>query len=632
METVRLRLVFEDRNVLSRSQKKQGLEQSWILLKPQHQTIFDLSSHVRHIFHLHKSCPHGLVLSMEGFVLPPFESTCIFKDKDIISVKKKGGKLTEIIGVSNGLNSLEELEAVEQLPANSGVKLLANEEFNKETGGYKSEVEEDEQELELLENQAQVESTPIENTVSKKRKAKDKLLSSRKKKTKLASAEKSPASEDDATNVHPRKRKSSPQQTVLAKEKVAEKDKPVDVEVEPEKSSKPERDDSGDDETNVGRFSQLQKTGEGSADVSQTTNEAEKLPSRSARRKKAKRRWLREQAKIEKEKLQSEQLLGKDNQQSPAKDNTKISEEHLQPVSNSNVEDNVVPVVVRPGHIRFEPLEKEDAGQAVQQSKISVQNFQWNGITSKKKGQKWGKEKTPFLKRNNDKSFSHVDSEMVAVEENATVTDDLDFDKLLPYSSLPKEGDLVAYRVVELSSSWTPELCSFRVGKIAHYDTESNRIKLTPVPEYPNSSEKKIDEEASEQPDSLYGEDGSLEIDYSSLIDVHLVKHGNSNNVISVANGSNENCEQDQDVLTSGRPKGGKEAAGVSAAAPAQANGVVNAWEEISQALSAKRAELSKEDGWSQADSSGKSSWSYRALRRSALGPTMAFLRAQDEI
>ncbi|XVF02580.1 hypothetical protein REPUB_Repub04eG0186900 [Reevesia pubescens] len=629
METVRLRLLFEDRNILSKSQKKQGLKRSWFLLKAQHQTIFDLSSDIFHIFYLRKSCPHGLILSMDGFVLPPFESTCIFKDKDTISVKKKGGKSTEILKLGNGLNSLEELEIVGQLPANTSVKLLANEEFNKETGGYESEPEEDEQELEPLENQAQVETTPIENMVSKKRKARDKLPSSRRKKSKLASAEKSPASEDDGIDFCPKKSKSSHQQTFLSKEKVVEKDKPVDIQGEPEKSSSPEIHESSEEETNVGRFSQLQKTGKGGVDVSQTTSEAKKLPSRSARRKKAKRRWLREQAKIEKEKL-----LGKDNQQSPAKDNLKISEEHLQPVSNNHVEDNVFPIVVRPGHIRFEPLEK-DAEQAVQveQSQISVKTFQWNGITSKKKGQKWGKEKTPFLKRNDDKSFSQVSSEMVAVEEKAAVTDGMDFDKLMPYSSLPKEGDLIAYRLLELSSSWTPELCSFRVGKIAHYDAESNRIMLTPVPEYPDASEKKIDEEASELPDtSLYGEDGSLEIDYSSLIDVRLVKHGNSNTIIAVVDGSNETCAQNQYVLTSRGPNGSNEPALLSAAPPAQANGVENAWEEISQALNAKKTELSKEDSWSQADSSGRSSWSYRALRRSALGPTMSFLRAQNGI
>lgn len=95
------------------------------------------------------------------------------------SVKMKGGKSNEIIKAGNGLNYLEEFETMEQLPVNTGGKYLANEEFDKETGGYKSELEEDEQELAPLENQAQVESTPIENMVSKKRKARDKLPSSR---------------------------------------------------------------------------------------------------------------------------------------------------------------------------------------------------------------------------------------------------------------------------------------------------------------------------------------------------------------------------------------------------------------------------------------------------------------------
>lgn len=61
-------------------------------------------------------------------------------------------------------------------------------------------------------------------------------------------------------------------------------------------------------------------------------------------------------------------------------------------------------------------------------------------------------------------------------------------------------------------------------------------------------------------------------------------------------------------------------------------NGKVSAWDEISDALSAKKAELSKDDGLNQEESSGWRSWSYRALRGSALGPTMALLRAQNEL
>ncbi|XP_039018171.1 coilin-like isoform X2 [Hibiscus syriacus] len=631
METARLRLVFEDPNILSKSQKKQGLKRSWFLLKPQHQTISDLTSDLLDIFDLRESCSNGLILYMDGFVFPPFESICILKDKDIVSVKKKGRKSTEIIECVNDFNLLEELEFVEKLAVKTGGKLLANEEFDKETGGYESESEEDERELVPLENQAQVESTPIENMFSKKRKGRDKLPSSRKKKSKLVGSEKSPVSGDDGIDICPKKRKRSHKQKVISNDKVVEKDKPIDIQGEPENTSGLNIDESSDDQTNLGRSPHPQNTSKGSDDEPMTTTDVKKLPSRSARRKKAKRRWLREQAKFEKEKLQSKQMHEKDDQQSPAKENLKFSEEHRQPISNNDVEDNVVPIVVRAGHIRFEPLEEEDAEQAVQQSQIPVKIFQWNGITSKKKGQKWGMEKTPCSKRN-DNSFSQVSSEMMDDNKNATVTDDMDFDKLTPYSISPKEGDLVAYRLIELSSTWTPELCSFRIGEISHYDAESNMIKLIPVPGYPIASEETIDQEASELPDtSLYGEDGSLEIDYSSLVDVRLVKHGNQNTTKTIADVSNDNHVQDRDVLTR-QPNGSKEAAIVSAAPTAQANGAVNVWDEINEALSAKKAELSKDDCWSRADSSGRSGWSYRALRRSALGPTVGFLRAQNGI
>ncbi|XVE95233.1 hypothetical protein REPUB_Repub02eG0078500 [Reevesia pubescens] len=90
---------------------------------------------------------------------------------------------------------------------------------------------------------------------------------------------------------------------------------------------------------------------------------------------------------------------------------------------------------------------------------------------------------------------------MVAVKEKSDVPDGMDFDKLMPYSSLPK------------------------VGKIAHYDAESSRIMLTPVPEYPNASEKKIDDEAFELPNTTtYGEDGSLEVCKLKLYTLHLIR------------------------------------------------------------------------------------------------------------
>lgn len=106
-----------------------------------------------------------------------------------------------------------------------------------------------------------------------------------------------------------------------------------------------------------------------------------------------------------------------------------------------------------------------------------------------------------------------------------------------------QEGDVIAYRLIELTASWTPELSSFRVhiksafglhnwkkncirsliritsmslqvGKISRYDAKSNRIWLEPVLEYPFDFKKKIDEDASsvQYNPSPYQENGSLEV------------------------------------------------------------------------------------------------------------------------
>ncbi|ONM17864.1 Coilin [Zea mays] len=71
-----------------------------------------------------------------------------------------------------------------------------------------------------------------------------------------------------------------------------------------------------------------------------------------------------------------------------------------------------------------------------------------------------------------------------------------------------------------------PELSSFRVGKVVLYDPISLRIILLPVQEYPITTEENEDKD---EPDMLvdlspYKEDGSLEIEYSSLLDVRLLK------------------------------------------------------------------------------------------------------------
>ncbi|XP_076920568.1 uncharacterized protein LOC143581743 isoform X2 [Bidens hawaiensis] len=70
-----------------------------------------------------------------------------------------------------------------------------------------------------------------------------------------------------------------------------------------------------------------------------------------------------------------------------------------------------------------------------------------------------------------------------------------------------KEGDVIAYSLIDLNSSWTVEFSSFRVGRISYYDAKD--IVLILVTKYPIVSDK-INENA--QNDSLYKEDGTLEV------------------------------------------------------------------------------------------------------------------------
>ncbi|KAL6351465.1 hypothetical protein AAG906_040819 [Vitis piasezkii] len=650
METVRVRVVLEDPDLLNKTQNSEGLRRSWLLLKPQHKTISDLSSYLLRIFNLHDFCPNGLLLSMDGFVLPSFESTCILKDKEIISVKRKGGAVIDLLEVGDETNCSEDEAIVENQHTHRGVKLLANEEFDKETGGYESESEEDEPDQ--PEETVQVETASAGNAGSKKRKASRKLKSPKRKKNKYTSLEKCPVVLEDVENgVCEEQTKSCDDCTVLPKKGSLKKHKSSKVDGKPDKARTlniNERSNDVDESSpNAKRCGELQENGSQGVEVANPPDGTQKYPSRSARRKKAKRKWLRELAKAEKNEMHQ--------RQSPEKEVQKNSLEHQQPDQNSDTDDAViVPIVIRPGHIRFEPLGKD---QTIQQNQVSVETFQWNGTTSKKKGQKWGKEKMS-CRRNDYKDFNQQHSETFAVEEGTPPKDPMDFDKLPSLTSSPKEGDMIAYRLIELSSTWTPELSTFRVGKISSYDPESNKLILISVPEYPIVAETRIDEDASAlEPDpdtSLYREDGSLEIDFSSLIDVRIIKSGNSH-LEKAVTARVEAPVDTQDAVSGVKPNnknsglstflpGGElnitqvAVAGVEPninremTAPPPENGKVNAWDEIDKVLSAKKAQLSQEDGSSKKESSGRSPWSYKALRGSALGPTMSFLRAQNNL
>lgn len=180
-------------------------------------------------------------------------------------MRKKAGVAAEIDNLDNGLGI---------------VKLLAKEEFDKETGGYESELEEDEHEESL--DALDLEATPVVDKVSKKRKASNSkklqgskyvsesrnmfcsvtymqlhrrilvnfawickshllLLCYRRKKSKLASAKESLGLEDVENDVHVVKSGNSHR---LHKKNRVKKEKSSDVQGEPEKSSSPEIDET----------------------------------------------------------------------------------------------------------------------------------------------------------------------------------------------------------------------------------------------------------------------------------------------------------------------------------------------------------------------------------------------------
>ncbi|XP_011086676.1 coilin isoform X3 [Sesamum indicum] len=825
-ESKRIRLVFIDDDILSETQKSDGLSRSWVLLKPhQHASVSDVASHLLHAFQLHQSCPHGLLLSISSFVLPPFESTRILKDNEIVRVRKRRDILS--IEGNDAANKVEKLEAAEKQPVNSGVLLLANKEFENEKGGYESddpegEFEEDDEEdlLEDMENPSGGNADPK----NRKRKAPEKLQGSKTKK------QCSEATGNVAKDVHKKKFENSCQDGEVTKKKCLSTKEKNDHSDEDDMENNAENANSSDKShvsvPDMKRTDEVQEIGKETEGL-KTPKETKKTPSRSARRKYAKRRWLREMAKIQKQNATCEseglrnwkedrakaernkvdgQLKGlqkwKRNQaaaesnevdgqpkgllhwkHSPQtnwfvkgkkrdKQNQKkyfhkhpnqngdvheqqnqSTDEHAQPTQNgdghkqpnekpgdvhkppsqkdngvqehpsqnydaseltnqeSDEENEVVPIVIRPGHIRFEPLGKEQSDREID---VPSESFHWNGITSKKKGQKWGKENRSFTPRNDIQISNKEYTEILSNEEEAQPGEGVDFDKLPPLPSIPKEGDLIAYRVLELSSSWTPELSAYRVGKVSWYNSESNQTMLVPVPQYPIRSKSGDEDEVAQPDSSLYKEDGSLEIDFSSLIDVRILNVGNSasrNEALSqVSEGSAGNKNAPKAVLPSSNGQQidipSPDTTELNQGKETEPPSSVNIWDQISETLNAKKEELSKEKGWgttpkkvqpSQENSWGKNakkvqqspesgwgksaqkvqppqdnswgknvekvqpspvsasgknaqkiqppqdnswgkqssggkSWSYKALRGSALGPTVAILRSRKDI
>ncbi|XP_038986855.1 coilin-like isoform X2 [Phoenix dactylifera] len=618
-EPVRLRLEFEDRHLLTKSHRSEGLRRCWVLLRSDLATVGDLADHLADCFALQRSCPHGLVLSMDEFVLPSFESTCIFKDKDILRVQRKGGKQTQVVEIHDAYRT-KDSESMDKQPKLSNDKLLTIKDFQDSSGGYKNKNEED---WFALEENAILKQTPSSEGAhsNKKRKQSDKPQSSKRKKIKLTSPEMPITTTAQDDHVQAEQNQSS----------FCKKNRQKSL----DRTAKPSNgDDSSDmliaprNDTGVGKKTSSVPTVERHDPLegnhrrktcTYADSSAKMSPSRSTRHKKAKREWRWKMWEMANHQMKKIQV--------PTNDIDGTSAKYQTVDEITKAEDEIVPIIVRPGHIRFETL---DAEQSKLPSNGPVETLQWHGTTSKKKGQKWGREKT-LSRKNEDNSCTGASNEKTVAEEE-NVDGHIDFESLYPLTRLPQEGDVLVYRLVELSSSWCPGLSPFRVGKVSSYDSVYKKIVLVTVPEYPLFfNEKNGIEESAQQPDvSHYREDGSLEIEYPSLLDVRLLK-------------PNESKTENVHTLQGGRtmaaaPLNNWEASlaknnAAKSVTPLAERRPNMGWEQFEQALTEKRAELQQNNGWDSWTSNKNTSTtssSCRSLSGSALGPTLALLRGKE--
>ncbi|CAH9071177.1 unnamed protein product [Cuscuta europaea] len=669
-EGLRIKVVFEDGDILHVSQKSEGLERSWLLLNPKHhKTISEFSSYLLQNFQLHDSCPNGILLSMEGYVLPPFESTCFFKDKDVISVRKKGGSL---IHAGDAPNYVDNLQVVKKAIVNTKPVCIANEAFAIETRGYEMDEPEKERRDQVHDYKSLTSDLLVDGVpVSKKRKASEKLNCLKKK-----------------------KKKEYPQ--------VAEKCN-IDIQPEPTKKSKQDLTDkksykkqmkkseshkmNGADgnggtakisESNVTKLDmtindQILKSGKDCVAVTAKPEEMKKLPNRSSRRQYAKRKFKKEMTKILKENENSQlentskEIQSKDRKREgvrfqqghrkwrkgQANDQTRedkyckqrrsrgeIEETPDQPkgllywmgllskdmakdkskpehanskspvrdelVQSSDIDHEVVPVEVRPEHICSELSGKEQ----------TVKQNQARG--------KLSSEKITTSQRT-EINEPHKDSSEISSAENfAPGNGSIDFAKLPSLSDVPKEGDVIAYRLLEVSSNWTAELSPYHVGKILSFNSKSSRASLMPVAGYPFYSTKNKpgeDECTMKLDSSLYREDGSLEIDLSSLVDVRAVKPPTlllPSKVDSIGNNNDKSRPSGQENRVIVNHENNMCGGGGSQESRE------DMWEQLSVALSAKKEQLSQQSSsWGKVIPS-KSSWSYEAC---GLQPRKGFSR-----
>nr|CAB3465727.1 unnamed protein product [Digitaria exilis] len=634
---VRLRLVFENRRLLRRTEREEGLRRCWLLLRPELATVADLAAHVATRFRLRRSCPSGVSLSMDGFALPPFESTCIFRDKDIIRVEQKSCK--KLVG-HNDVHCIQDPEVVEKRPLPVDNEILA---IQYHTDGSKYQ-EEEHGDLQPEEN-ATLSHSIENNGTSSKRKLHDGVAGIpeiKRKKPKVKNSGKNiDVSKEDS--VHQNQDQSESKKLMSSAIDVGTK----------EATLQPETTVTLVEQQKAERSNQTELECETKGADCNVQSDTKKPESRSARRKKIKRQ-MRQKAKLDTEKnVHEDSPIAVDcpsssNQNGLPGPSGNQNGSHV-PFSShkadeeeSDTSDEIVPVVVRPGHIRFEPAGGQPDKSPTKETQVT---FQWSGTMSKKKGQKWGlhssnKKNADFGARSSTEASHHfIDSKVTENGFCAASNQKDDESRNIETSSVKTVANEEKFsgEPLDFESSY-PLTRLPKVGKVLIYDPISLRIILLPVPEYPIVTEENKPEEESDIFVDLspYKEDGSLEIEYSSLLDVRLLKEsvpgavstpsaetckGGSLNGKTVALDNNEgNIECQQPGMVVNNTKDQESALGKTENA---------AWEENCEPSNEKTdVQGNGWETWKRNEST--SAWSYRALRSSALGPTMAMLRGKN--
>ncbi|XP_020588614.1 coilin-like isoform X2 [Phalaenopsis equestris] len=817
---VRLRVVFVDVGILSGSQRRRGLQKCWLQLRPDIVTIADLVAHLQVTFGLHSSCPHGLIISIDGFVLPSFESVCILKNEDVIMIKKNGVMFQDVVKFCGSHNQEQILQSRQTSAFNNmnlasmdpqldsqgdqndtvlsirgTIHIETSSKRMKENGkrkrsnklqgsnntlaGKNSQRDSlgDEENVGLHGNKARKENTSNEMVKAKRKKkisgelqttdtsanrdfqadsqidkgdlglsiphidtsSEIKLIIKGKHKLQgsadtLAIKDFQGYSNCDEENIvfhgdivslrtasyemmnekskenHTSKHQASEysqrvspgdkKEVGLPNGNIAHTETPREITslIKRKHSNKlqpSENESKGNDDGHEPKIN--------------ATGDVRKLPGKNARLKKAKRLWYQTfGSKIEKKVLSrsayrkkfkrffyrkfgskktkkliknetENEIVEGNNQEKPlehanADQNSNVDEEMV-PVINDeeivpviNDDEEIVPVIVRPGHIHFVPSDMVSAW-----ADQPVKTFQWNGTISKKKGIKWGRQNTSN-KWNDDTSnataaeLDKVSNEDATVEnvdvygksivnqveavkecngnsvakEFEEVKELLEFESFPPLVRLPEEGDVLIYRMVELSSTWCPELSPFRVGKVSSYDCGSSKVVLLPLPEYPITLEE-VSEEGQEN-GSSYEEDGTLAVDFASLLDVRLLEATESikttPSTISVEELQNAVLVNNQEMQTSAPRNSQESVCSISSnrieisSEHTENHQLSDGWAAINQALEEKKSQLEKQNDSDERNSSltatKTGAWSYRAMRRNALGPTLAMLRSSS--